>query len=81
MGNYCPLIENTKRGQNELSAARLEQITAFTVWYEVEELLPDRNLFFMGAHFEDSCLFIVLFRSLQSYLISWTLNVAHFDKG
>lgn len=49
--------------------------------FEAEKLLTDRNLFFTSAHFEDSCLFIVLFRSLESYLISWTLNAAPFDKG
>lgn len=29
----------------------------------------------MIAHFEDSCLFIVLFRSPESYLIRWTLKL------
>lgn len=43
--------------------------------------MTGRNLIFMSAHCQDSCLFIVLFRSLKSYLISWTLNAAQFDKG
>lgn len=43
--------------------------------------MNDRNLFFMHAYYEDRCLFIVLFRSLETYLISWTLNATQFDKG
>lgn len=49
--------------------------------FEAEKPLTDRNLFFTTAHFKDSCWFIVLFRSLETYLISWTLNAAQFDKG
>lgn len=65
LDNYCPPIENTKKGQIVILG-----------W-----IAFDRQTFFIDTDSEDSCLFIVPFRSLESYLISWTLNPAQFDDG
>ena len=78
MDLYCSLIGKNKRELwTELALSKKknsEQITSFLLRFETRQLLTDQNLFLMSAHFEGSCLFMVVFRSLKSFLISWTLK-------